>query len=38
MDNTVKIFFVNGVLLYTVLGVGAIGLLQDHFVTDMLPQ
>ena len=34
MDNTVKIFFVAVVLLYTVLGVGAIGLLHDHFITD----
>ena len=34
MDNTVKIFFVAVVLLYTVLGVGAIGFLQNHFITD----
>jgi hypothetical protein len=34
MDNTVKIFFVAVALLYTILGVGAIGLLQDHFITD----
>ena len=34
MDNTVKIFFVAVALLYTVLGVGAFGFLQDHFITD----
>jgi hypothetical protein len=32
MDNSVKIFFVAVVFLYAVLGVGAIGFLQDHLI------
>lgn len=32
MDNSVKIFFVAVVLMYTVLGVGAIGFLHDHLI------
>jgi hypothetical protein len=32
MDNSVKIFFVAVVLMYSVLGIGAIGFLQDHLM------
>jgi hypothetical protein len=34
MDNTVKVFFVAVVLIYTVIGVGAIGFLHDHLIND----
>ena len=38
MDNTVKIFFVAVVLMYTVLGVGAVGFLQDHLMNNNVAQ